>query len=106
MIRKLIATAVLAVAPLLAVAAPAGALSAGDTVCYTEDGTPVVNPPNPDDFSSCFTNTGGGGSGGSGGSGGPSLCTVDVYSYSYDDGLGSTGPYSVKKCTKLTPLAG
>jgi hypothetical protein len=103
MIRKLIATAFLAAAPLLVVAAPASALSPGGTVCYTDDGSPVVNPPNPDDFASCYTNTGGGGSGGPTG---PSLCGVDVHDDGYNDGLGSTGPYTIVSCTPLVPLNG
>ena len=104
MIRKLIATAVLAAAPLLAVAAPAGALSPGGTVCYTADGTPVVNPSNPDDFESCYTSSGGGG--GSGSPTGPSLCGVDIHDYGYNDGLGSTGPYTIVSCTPIVPLQG
>ena len=103
MIRKLLATAVLATAPLLAVAGPAAALSVGSTVCYAADGTAVVNPPNPDDYAECFTRTGGGGSGGSGG---PVLCTVDVHGPGYNDGLGSTGPYTIKSCTPIQPLQG
>lgn len=102
MLRKLFVAAALAASPLLA-SLPAGALAAGSTVCYTADGTPVVNPPNPDDFESCFTREG---TGGSGGSGGPQLCTVDVYSYGSDDGLGSTGPYRVRSCSSVTPLQG
>ncbi len=104
MIRKLIATAFLATAPLLVVAAPAGALSPGGTVCYDADGSPVVNPPNPDDFESCYTNTGGGGSGGGGT--GVSVCGVDVHDYGYNDGLGSTGPYTIVHCTPLAPYNG
>ncbi|MFP5317603.1 MAG: hypothetical protein ACLGI2_04840 [Acidimicrobiia bacterium] len=105
MIRKLIATAALAVAPLLVVAAgPAAALSPGQTVCYADDGTAVVNPPNPDDFASCYTNTGG--SGGSGAPSGPSLCGVDIHDYGYNDGLGSTGPYTIVTCTPIVPLNG
>ena len=103
--RKFIATAVLAVAPLLFAAAPAGALSVGSTVCYTANGTPVFNPPNPQDYDNCVTRQGSGGSG-SGGSGGPVLCTADVYSYGYNDGLGSTGPYTLRNCTPIMPLQG
>ena len=103
MFRKIVAGAVFAASALL-VTVPAGALTAGSTVCYTADGTPVVNPPNPDDYDNCVPrppSTGGGGGGG-----GPVLCTVGVHAYSYDDGLGSTGPYTIKKCTPIAPLQG
>ena len=102
MIRKIVAAAALAAASIL-VAVPAGALSQGDTVCYAADGSSAVNPPNPDDFEYCVTREA---SGGSGGGNTPYQCTADVYSYSYDDGLGSTGPYRVKSCSPLVPLQG
>ncbi len=103
--RKIIAAAALSIASLFVVAGPASALSPGGTVCYTADGTPVVNPPNPDDYDFCATNPGSGGSGGGGG-GGPVLCTVDVYSGGYNDGLGSTGPYTVRSCSPIMPFQG
>lgn len=101
-IRKFIAAAALTVAPVL-VAVPAHALSQGDTVCYAADGSSVVNPPNPEDYESCVTRES---SGGSGGGSTPYLCTADVYSYGYNDGLGSTGPYTVKSCSPIRPLTG
>ena len=36
----------------------------------------------------------------------PYVCAADVYSYGYNDGLGSTGPYTVKDCGPLRPLNG
>ena len=103
MIRKLFAAALLAAAPIV-VAVPANALSTGDTVCYAADGSAVVNPSNPDDFEYCVTRESSGSS--SGGGSTPVLCTADVYFHSYDDGLGSTGPYRVKSCTPIQPLQG
>ncbi len=102
MLRKIILTAALAFVPVLA-AVPAGALSPGGTVCYAADGTPVVDPPNPDDYEACATNPG---PGGSGGGGGPQLCTVGVHYNGYDDGLGSTGPYTIRKCIPIQPFQG
>lgn len=102
LIRKIIAIAAFAVTPIVA-AVPAGALSVGDTVCYASDGTAVVNPPNPEDFEYCVTREA---TGDSTAGNTPSVCTADVYSYGYNDGLGSTGPYTVKKCTRLQPLRG
>ena len=78
---------------MLALAPAAHALSVGSTICYSADGTPTLNPPNPDDFSYCVTRTGTSGST-SGGSGGPVLCTVDL----------TTGLY--RNCTPLQPLQG
>lgn len=98
-IRKVIAVAALAIAPVLA-AASAGALSEGDTVCYAADGSYVVNPANPEDFEYCVTRESSGGSDGNT----PYVCTADVYSYGYNDGLGSTGPYTIKNCGPLRPL--
>ena len=91
MFRKLLAASALALAPLAFVAGPADALSPGQTVCYAADGTAVVNPPNPDDFESCFTRP----STGSGGPSGPQLCTITVYSSGY--GI---------SCTPIVPLQG
>lgn len=88
-LRTIIATAALAVAPLLT-AVPAGALTAGSTVCYAADGTAVVNPPNPDDYENCYTRSGSGGSGGGGNT--PYLCTVTAAGY--------------KNCTPILPLQG
>ena len=99
-IRKAVAVAAFAIAPLLA-AAPASALSEGDTVCYASDGSSVVNPANPEDFEYCVTRES---SGGSGGGNTPYVCTADVYSYGYNDGLGSTGSYTIKNCGPLRPL--
>ena len=100
--RKLIAVAAFVVTPILAAPA-AGALSVGDTVCYAADGSSVVNPANPEDFEYCVTRES---SDGSSGGNTPYACTADVYSYGYNDGLGSTGPYTVKDCSPLRPLNG
>ena len=86
MIRKLLAAAGLTAA-LLLTAVPANALSVGDTVCYTADGTGVVNPSNPDDFDYCVTRQPYGGGGGNL----PRLCTITAY--------GMT-------CTPIAPLQG
>jgi hypothetical protein len=101
-IRKIIAAAALAVAPIM-FAAPASALSEGQTVCYAADGSYAVDPPNPEDFEYCVTREA---SGGSGGGNTPQLCSAYVYYYGYNDGLGSTGPYDVVRCTPLRPLNG
>jgi hypothetical protein len=101
-IRKVIAVAAFAIAPVL-LAAPVHALSEGDTVCYAADGSSVVNPTNPEDFEYCVTRES---SGDSSGGNTPYVCTADVYSYGYNDGLGSTGPYTVKNCGPLRPLNG
>ena len=85
MIRKLLAAAGLSAA-LLLTAVPANALSVGDTICYSADGTPVINPSNPDDFEDCVTRSGSG----SGGTG-LQVCTVTVYGF---------------RCTPLVPLQG
>jgi hypothetical protein len=100
-IRKVIAVAALAIAPVLA-AAPASALSEGDTVCYAVDGSAVVNPANPEDFEYCVTREASGSSGGST----LSVCSADFHSPGYNDGLGSTGPYTIKECQPLRPLSG
>lgn len=86
MIRKLLAAAGLTAA-LLLTAVPANALRVGDTVCYTADGSAVVNPSNPDDFDHCVTREGSGG----GGDNLPQLCTVTAYGF---------------RCTPLVPLQG
>jgi hypothetical protein len=102
MLRKIFTAALLGIAPLI-VAGPAGALSPGQTVCYAADGTAAVNPPNPDDFEYCVTRES---SGGSSGGNTPQLCSANVYSYGYNDGLGSTGPYTLISCTPIVPLQG
>lgn len=84
--RTLAAAAVLSVGPVVVAAAPASALAIGQTVCYTSDGSPVVNPPSEDGYEYCFTRPAG-----SGGGGGPVLCTISSTSYS---------------CTPLQPLQG
>jgi hypothetical protein len=100
-IRKTIAAA-FAVAPLV-LAAPAGALSPGQTVCYAADGSYVVNPPSEEGFEYCVTREA---SGGSDGGNTPYLCDAKVYHYGYNDGLGSTGPYDVVICSPIRPLGG
>ena len=77
-LRTIAAAAVLSVAPVVVAAAPASALAVGQTVCYTSDGTPVVNPPSEDGFEYCFTRPA---STGGGGNGGPVLCTISSTSY-------------------------
>lgn len=86
MFRKMLVTAALAVSPLV-VAAPAHALSVGQTVCYTADGTPVFNPPSQDGFEYCVTRPATSGGGGPR----PQLCTI-------------TG--SSVTCTPISPLQG
>ena len=103
MIRKILVAAAIGFSVLL-FGVPANALSDGDTVCYAADGSAVVNPSNPDEFEYCVTREPSGSS--SGGGSTPVLCSANVYSYGYDDGLGSTGPYRVKSCTPLQPLQG
>ena len=103
MIRKILAAVAIGFSVLL-FGVPANALSPGDTVCYAADGSAVVNPSNPDEFEYCVTRESSGSS--SGGGSTPVLCSANVYSYGYDDGLGSTGPYRVTSCTPLTPLQG
>ena len=84
-VRAIAAAAVLTVAPVLFTASSASALTVGQTVCYTADGTPVFNPPSEDGFEYCVTR-----SGGSRGTG-LFVCTVTATSYT---------------CTPLEPLQG
>jgi len=85
-VRSIATVAVLGLAPLVAAAAPAGALAIGQTVCYQADGTAVFNPVSQDGFEYCVTR-----SGSTGGPKGPVLCTITNTSYS---------------CTPLQPLQG
>lgn len=85
-LRTIAAAAVLSVAPVVVAASSASALTVGQTVCYTADGTPVFNPPSEDGFEYCVTRTGG-----SGGGPRPVLCTITATSYT---------------CTPIQPLQG
>lgn len=85
-LRTITAAAVLSVAPVVVSASSASALAIGQTVCYTADGTPVVNPPSEDGYEYCVTRTGG-----SGGGPRPVLCTITSTSYT---------------CTPIEPLQG
>lgn len=85
-LRTIAAAAVLSVAPVVVAATSASALAVGQTVCYTSNGTPVVNPPSEDGYEYCYTR-----SGSSGGGTGPVLCTITATSYT---------------CTPIQPLQG
>ena len=52
----------LAAAPVVLAVFPANALMPGQTICYGADGSPVVNPADPDEFEHCVTRPTGSGS--------------------------------------------
>ena len=85
-LRTIATAAVLAVAPVMVTASSASALAVAQTVCYTPDGTAVLNPPSEDGYEYCVTRTGG-----SGGGPRPVLCTITSTSYT---------------CTPIQPLQG
>ena len=93
-VRHVLIAVGLAAAPVVLAVSPANALLPGQTICYGADGSPVVNPADPDEFEHCVTRPTGSGSGGNL----PVLCNGTI---NY-----ATGEYTYTNCTPVQPYQG